>query len=270
MKNLKLAHKMLVLTVLLMASVLVVAYVAVNRLDAVNAQIHELVDGTMLKSKLASDLQLKLLNSLRAQKNSILARDDERSKEFAAASRTGLTEARVLFDKLRGLITQGQAEGQLAAVEALGKAIDAFEKVNNDAPDLSVQNTNVKARKLLAGDVQRQMNILAAHFQKWVAAATAKGSTEASQVARLKTLYEINTALLELHPNTIKHIESSNDEELSLEMNVRNGSANSTSFSPRKRRPAATSVRPRTRAGSGGFWVSQSPAWYWEVLSPPS
>ena len=37
-----------------------------------------------------------------------------------------------------------------------------------------MQNTNVKARRLLAGDIQRQMNILAAHFQKWVAAVTSK------------------------------------------------------------------------------------------------
>jgi len=216
-KNLKLAHKMLVLTILLMASMLVVAYAAINRLEAVNAQIRELVDHTILKSKVSSDLQLKLLNSLRAQKNSILSRDDERSKEYATVSRTGLTEVRALLDKLKGLVAQEQGEGQLAAVEALGKAIDAFQKVNNDALDLSLQNTNVKARKLLASDIQRQMNILAAHFQKWVAAATSKGNPDTSQVARLKTLYEINTALLELHPNTIKHIESSNDEEMSAQ-----------------------------------------------------
>ena len=52
MKNLKLAHKMLVLTIILMASMLVVAYVAVNRLAAVNAQVRQLVDRTILKRKL--------------------------------------------------------------------------------------------------------------------------------------------------------------------------------------------------------------------------
>src|SRR6185312_10985599 len=162
-KNLKLAHKMLVLTIILMASMLAVAYVAVNRLAVVNAQIRHLVDRTILKGNEASDLQVKLLAGSRAQKSSILAQDDERSKEYATESRTSLNEARASFDKLKGLVTQDQVEQQLATVEALGKAIDAYQKLNNDALDLSVQNTNFKAKKLLAGDIQRQMNILAAH-----------------------------------------------------------------------------------------------------------
>ena len=68
MKNLKLAHKMLVLTIILMASMLVVAYVAVNRLAAVNAQIRQLVDRTIQKRNLASDLQNKLVLGIRARR----------------------------------------------------------------------------------------------------------------------------------------------------------------------------------------------------------
>jgi methyl-accepting chemotaxis protein len=215
-KNLKLAHKMLVLTIILMASVLIVAYVALNRMEAVNARVRELVDRTMLKSNLASDLQYKLMLGIRAQKNAMMSTEDEPSKEYAKESRTRMSEGRASFDKLKELIAADHAEGQTAAVDALGKAIDALQKVNNDILDLSVQNTNVKADRLLAGDIQRQVNVLAAHFQKWVGAAT-KGNPDASQVARLKTLYEINTALLELHPNTIKHIDSSKDEEKSAE-----------------------------------------------------
>ena len=128
-----------------------------------------------------------------------------------------MTEARASFDKLKELIAADHAAGQTAAVDALGKAIDAYEKLNNDILDLSVQNTNVKASRLLAGDIQRQVNVLAAHFQKWVGGGDVEIDPEAAAVARLKTLYEINSALLELHPNTIKHIESSSDEEMSAQ-----------------------------------------------------
>ena len=214
MKNLKLAHKMLALTVILMASILVVAYVAVNRLAGLNGQVQQLVDRTILKRTVESELYVKVLAGLRAQKNSILSPDDERSKEYATASRTSVTDARALFDKLKAAITEGKVEGQSAAAESLGKAIDAFQKVNNEALDLSVQNSNVKARKLLSGDMQRETNILAAHFQKWVGVVTSKENPTAADVARLKTLYELHTALLELHPTTIKHIESSNDGEM--------------------------------------------------------
>jgi len=210
-KNLKLAHKMLGLTVILMASMLVVSYVAVNRLSGVNAQIRQLVDRTIQKRTLETELQVKVLASIRAQKNSILSPNDEQSKEVAASSRTSLTEARALFDKLDQLISEEKIAGQSAAAEALDKSLDAARKINDEVVDLSVQNTNVKARRLLAGEIQRQINILAAHFQKWVGAATSK---EPPDVARLKTLYEIHTALLELHPNAIKHIESSSEEEM--------------------------------------------------------
>jgi methyl-accepting chemotaxis protein len=213
-KNLKLAHKMLALTVILMASMLAVSYVAVNRLSGLNAQIRQLVDRTIQKRTLGSDLQVKVLGSIRAQKNSILSPDDERSKEFAAVSRTSLTDAHALFDKLKQLIIEDKVEGQSAAADALGKSIDAAEKVNNEALDLSTQNTNVKAKRLYNSDIQRHINTLAAHFQKWVDSVPSKEPLSAADVARLKTLHGIHTALLELHPNTLRHIESSSEEEM--------------------------------------------------------
>ncbi len=217
MKNLKLAHKMFALTLILMASMLVVTYVAVVRLAGVNGQVRLLVDRTIQKRTIAAALGVKFLSGVRAQKNSILSPDDERSKEFAASSRTILIEARGQFDKLKALIIEDRGEGQSAAIDALGKAIDNFQKLNNDALDLSVQNTNVKARKLLSGDIQRQINVLSAHFQKWLGVVTTKENPNSADIARLKTLYEIHSALLESIPNTIKHIESSSNDEMSAQ-----------------------------------------------------
>ena len=37
-----------------------------------------------------------------------------------------MSEGRAAFDKLKELVAQDHVEGQAAAVEALGKAIDAF------------------------------------------------------------------------------------------------------------------------------------------------
>ena len=80
-----------------------------------------------------------------------------------------------------------------------------------------MQNTNVKARRLLAGDIQRQMQHPRRAFPEVGRGGDVKGNPDASQVARLKALYEIHTALLELYPNTIKHIDSSSDEEMSAQ-----------------------------------------------------
>ena len=71
-KNLKLAHKMLVLSAILMGSMLAVAFVAVNQLSELNTQIRQLVDRTILKREVLADLHTKLLASIRAQKNAII------------------------------------------------------------------------------------------------------------------------------------------------------------------------------------------------------
>jgi hypothetical protein len=216
-KNLKLARKMLVLSAILMGSMLAVAYVAVNRLSEVNAQIRQLVDRTALKREVLSDLQSKLLQSIRAQKNAILAPDDERSKEHTAASRSTMADARAALDKLKDLTASDRVEGQAAAVEALGKALDANLKVNNDTLDLAVQNTNVKAKKLLKGDLQRQTNILAALLGKWAGGVTSKTNPGAADLARLKSLFEAHSALLEMYSILSRHIESSSKEEMATE-----------------------------------------------------
>ena len=156
MKNLKLAHKMLVLSAILMGSMLAVAFVAVNQLSELNTQMRQLVDRTILKRELLADLHTKLLASNRAQKNAVISPDDEQSKEFTDSSRSFVTDVRSALGRLKGLAANDRAEGQSSAVEALGKAVEGFAKVNTDTLDLAVQNTNVKAKRLLKGDLQRR------------------------------------------------------------------------------------------------------------------
>jgi methyl-accepting chemotaxis protein len=209
---------MLGLTIILMASMLVVAYVAVNRLEGVNSQIRQLVDVTIQKRKLAADLQVNLLTSIRNQKNAVISPEDEPSKAFAAVSRAALTEVRTLYGKLKELIPPDRNDGQRTALEALGKSIDAFEKVQTEILDLAVQNTNVKARRLLEGDAKRPINVLFAHFQKWFGEVTPKGNPTVAEINRLKALHEVDAALREMYPTTVRHIETSNvDEKSALE-----------------------------------------------------
>ncbi len=217
MKNLKLVQKMAILTLILMISVVAVAYVAFDRLAVVNAQVQQLVDRTMRKGNLLSDLNVKFLTSIRGQKNAILSPDDEQSKQNAALSRTSMAEARVAIDKLKELVTEDRREGQVAAVESLGKALESAEKINNDALDLATQNTNVKARAILTGDIQPQIDILAARFQAWADQITSQADVQAADLNRLKTIYEMLRSVLELPANTIKHIDTSSVEEMTAQ-----------------------------------------------------
>src|SRR5262245_942689 len=123
---------MLLLSAILMGSILGVAYVAVNQLREVNSQVRQLVDRTISKREALSDLQTKLLAATRAQKNAALSPDDEQSKEFAAASRSLMTDMRAALDRLRTQTSADRVEGQVTAVESLGKALDSYNKLNND------------------------------------------------------------------------------------------------------------------------------------------
>jgi methyl-accepting chemotaxis protein len=216
-KNFKLAHKMLVLSVILMGSMLAVAYVAVNQLSEVNGQIRHLVDRTILKRDVLSDLLFRFLMSNRAQKNAVISPDDDESKGFASSSQTFLADVRSALERLKGLTATDRVEGQSTAVEAISKAIDGFAKVNNETIDLAVLNTNVKAKRLLKTDFQRQTNILAALLRKWVAGVASKPNPGAADVARLKTLDEVHAALLGMCPVLVRHIETSSKEEKAAE-----------------------------------------------------
>lgn len=216
MKNLKLAQKMAVLAFLLMASMLAVAYVAFDRLAVVNTQVQRLVDRTMQKGYLLSDMQSNFLASIRGQKNSILASDDEQSRQNAVSSREFMAAARAALDKLKEMVNADHTEGQSAAIDSLAKAFDIVENLNNETLELAVQNSNIKARALLGGEIQRQIDTLAARFQSWAEQVTSKPTLEPADVARLKVTYEMLRSVLELPGNAIKHIETSSEEDMSM------------------------------------------------------
>ena len=215
MKNFKLASKLMLLTMILIWSSLFVAYVAVNRLSAVNAKVRQLVDSTIAKVNRTSEIHVRFLASIRAQKNAVLSPEDETSLSFAAMSRASLVEVRESLGKLKELVLKDRVDGQLTAVDDFTKAIDKAEEINSAVLDLAVQNSNVKARRLLSGDIQRQIEVLAAQFHSWREEASAKEGADSDSVKRLSALYDIDAALLGIIPNSIKHISSSNEEEMS-------------------------------------------------------
>ena len=215
MKNLKLASKMLLLTTILIASVLVVAYVAIHRISGVSNQVRNLVDTTFAKVNRASEIHVKFLASIRAQKNAILSPEDETSRSFATTSRGFLTEARDTVSTLKQLVNKNLVDGQSNALDEFIKTLDKAEEINNTVLDLAVQNTNTKAKKILSGDLQRQIEALTMRFQSWVDETISKGNPDSQSITRLTSLYEIHDGLMGILPNSIRHIESSSEDEMS-------------------------------------------------------
>src|SRR5262249_40916618 len=154
-----------------------------NRLSELNARMRQLVDRTILKREVLSHLQTNLLASNRAQKNAVISPEDESSKEFAARSRSFFADVRAALGQLKELTATDRLEGESAAVEAIGKALDGYEKGNTETIDLAVQNTNVKAKRLLKGDFQRQTDSLAAFLGRWADGVVSKPNPGAADIA---------------------------------------------------------------------------------------
>lgn len=215
MNNLTLGRRMLLLTVILMASLLIVAWASLSRLIAVNAQVESLVDGTIRKSNLANDVQRTFLSAIRGQKNSIMSPDDASSKEQAEFSRAEMNETLRKLDSLEVLMSAAAGSDQLSAVTALRKELEEWQELNDEALGLSEQNTNVKARALLAGTLHSQAELLAARFQGWTDQVLAKPAADQNDLSRLKSLNAGHSALLQLNPRVMLHIESSSPDEMS-------------------------------------------------------
>ena len=219
-KNFKLAQKMWLLTVILMGSLLVVSGVAWNRLSMMNRQVQQLVKFTIVKANDLSELQITVLNSVRFQKNSILSKNDDASRAHAESSRSNMTQAHPLFVKLKELVLKDRVEGQLAAIDRLGSALELVEKINTEVLSFSVQNTNTKARAILWGDVHRQSDVLSDRLRARVAEIFTKERLDASDVGRWKGLDDMKQRLESIHINASKHIESSNAQEMSAQEKI--------------------------------------------------
>ncbi|WP_165220032.1 HAMP domain-containing methyl-accepting chemotaxis protein [Aquisphaera insulae] len=213
MTNLKLSHKMLILSAILMGSMLAVGLGAASRLANINTQIRGLVDRTFAKREALAEVQTRLLECLRAQKNAVIAPDDESSKAFAAASRSYLAGVKTAMERLGGLTAAEHEDAESAATDALGNAIDAFASVNAETLDLAVQNTHPKAKRILKTDLQRQTDILTSLLRKWIAVLASKSSTSPADAARLRSLAEAQAAVLGMYPVLVRHIETSSKDE---------------------------------------------------------
>ncbi len=208
---------MLLLSIVLMASVLVVAYVALDRLTLVNAQIQQLVNSTNAKATQAAEINIQFLASVRSQKNAVISSDDQESKEYATASEASLTQAQELTAQLKQLVSKDAIAGQVDAVDAVDKSLNNVKQINADVLDLALQNTNVKAKRLALSDLQRQTEILSARFSAWVEKTATSTEMNADRTAQWKALYTINNAVSAVQINAIKHNETSIADEMTIQ-----------------------------------------------------
>lgn len=148
MNNAKLSTKLLLLTILLLSMTVSIAWIGVSRLAVLDAKVQQLGDQTIRKTIAGGEIRAKLLMSIRAQKNAILAPTDLESIKEADASRKYLTEVSQEIRSLGALISDGNERSLLDTFE---EAFAEMKKVNDECLVLAVQNTNLKGSAELYG-----------------------------------------------------------------------------------------------------------------------
>jgi methyl-accepting chemotaxis protein len=148
MNNLKLGMKMVVLTTILVATAGVVAWVGVDRLGMLNAAVQDMVNRTLRKTNLASQIRAELLLAVRQQKNAVMDRDDKSSNEYANASKAAMVNVERMMRDLQKLSALDKNDEEAEALNDLAIKIRSFASSNQQCLDLAVQNTNAKAAAL--------------------------------------------------------------------------------------------------------------------------
>ena len=153
MNNLKLGMKMLLLTAILLVTAAGVAWVGVSRLGTLDATVQDMVNRTLRKVALTSQVRAELLLAVRQQKNTSDIARRQAFDRICQCQQSGGGKSRADDAgpaKARPAWTRTMKKSE--AMTDLNEKVRLFISSNQQCLDLGVLNTNVKATRLCWGD----------------------------------------------------------------------------------------------------------------------
>lgn len=163
MKNLKLSHKLVLLTLILCTFLVITAYVGWTSLRFLNSNTSKLGRKTFAQLVSTADIRAELFTMVRAQKNAVLSSDDKDAEAFASASEDSATRLKSLIASLR---TELMTTSLNASAQELSKNTEILMGVNKSCIETARQNTNVKANELLTGKILTNIELLSQAVDK--------------------------------------------------------------------------------------------------------
>ena len=215
MNNLKLGMKMLVLTMVLVVTAAGVACVGVYRLGTLNATVQDMVNKTLRKVALTSQIRAELLLAVRQQKNTVMSPDDKSSIEYANASKAAVATAERKILDLQKLSALDKNDEESEALADLNGKLRGFASSNQQCLDLGVLNTNVKATNLCWHEFKSLVEPVLALADKVMSdvdhlpqAGDLNKVSPGDAARRRKLAYDMAKTALLLHRNLKQHIET--------------------------------------------------------------
>ncbi|MFN5328534.1 MAG: MCP four helix bundle domain-containing protein, partial [Planctomycetota bacterium] len=157
MKNLRMAQKLGLLVCLLLIITVIVAVVGAMQLSAFNTQVRNLVNVTASGLEKVFQLRTRILQSIRWEKSSALTSDDADSLKFVETAREQIKEANDLRTALAQILEQGKFELERRQLDDFNRHWDAFQATMKKVLELSLENTNTKATRLIEVDLTKHV-----------------------------------------------------------------------------------------------------------------
>lgn len=151
MQHLPLRIKIGLIVGVLVVTALVIAGGGLLQLRSLNGRLQSLVDVTIKKQSLASQIVADLLRGIRAQKNAVISDVDEDTKRFANLARQSDEAADQARAQLAALVAEHATTEEKEALNEFDKRWQEYQKLQKDCLSLAERNTNAKAKDLLFG-----------------------------------------------------------------------------------------------------------------------
>jgi methyl-accepting chemotaxis protein len=149
---------------LIIALLLVSTLFGLNSLASTNRDMNAMVDGPAVRLQAAEELNIHMLNVVRAEKNMVLVNTPEEVKTLEASIETEKQLFQALLTKAEGLATvEGRPKWQ-----SLGAAFDRLIATHERVYDLAITNNDAQATALSMGDGRKAVVEAAAQVQELV------------------------------------------------------------------------------------------------------
>jgi methyl-accepting chemotaxis protein len=169
---------------LIIALLLVATLFGINSLSTSNRAMNDLVDGPAVRLAAAQQLEIHMLNVVRAEKNMVLVSSPVDVKAYEATVDKEKLAFDSLLTKAKGLAT---AEGK-PRWEALGAGWERLMEVHGRVYDLAMTNSDAEAAALSMGEGRKVVGEASAQVQELVDLSQAQldGATDKADAAYAK------------------------------------------------------------------------------------
>lgn len=182
MKNLSMAWKLAVLVSMLLLITIVVAGVGAFKLSLFNSRTRQMVDVTSKALEHAFKVRNRILQVIRHEKSSVLTQDDGESARFADLARGQIKEANDFRASLAQVLDKASYAQERSQLDDFNRHWDEFRRVQEKLLAIAVLNSNIKAWKIIEGDLARNLEEIGAFCRDQQKSAEADG--RASDLAK--------------------------------------------------------------------------------------